>query len=260
MELVNPLGSHVKRHKLGIVVFTLGNISPQLKLINLAIVATVPVIEKYGLDKVLEPYIKDLNILSTTGITVTVSGEQHTFKGALLTFLADNLASNDLGGFKKSFSFAFRSCRTCMVTKDSLGSSFVSNKFELRTSAKHQKQLEKMTGPAASSYSSAYGINRRSSLLDIKFFNIFEGGLPHDAMHDILEGIAPLEIKLLLSHCFTNHFITLQIFNDRLLNFNFGYTIADKPIPILSIIFQSVYSCISITYVCTYSSTAFFNR
>ena len=243
VEVVNPLGSHVKRHKLGIVVFTLGNISPQLrsqlKLINLTIVATVPVIEKYGLDKVLEPYIKDLNILSTTGITVSISGEQRTFKGALLTFLADNLASNELGGFKKSFSFAFRSCRTCMVTKDSLGSSFVSNKFELRTSSKHQKQLEEITGPAASFYSSAYGINRRSSLLDIEFFNIFEGGLPHDAMHDILEGIAPLEIKLLLSHCFTNHFITLQTFNDRLLNFNFGYTIADKPIPILSRIFQS---------------------
>lgn len=126
-----------------------------------------------------------------------------------------------------------------MVTKELLGSNFVSNKFELRTSSKHQKQLEEITGPAASFYSSAYGINRRSSLLDIRYFNIFEGGLPHDAMHDILEGIAPLEIKLLLSHCFTNNFFTLKIFNDRLLNFNFGYTIADKPVPILSSIFQS---------------------
>lgn len=100
VEVVNPLGSHVKRHKLGIVLFTLGNISPQLrsqlKFINLAIVATVPVIEKYGLDKVLEPYIKDLNSLSTNGITVTIFGKQHTLKGVLLTFLADNLASNDL--------------------------------------------------------------------------------------------------------------------------------------------------------------------
>ena len=75
--------------------------------------------------------------------------------------------------------------------------------------------------------------------MDVNFFNIFEGGLPHDAMHDILEGIAPLEIKLLLSHCFSNHFFTLKVLNDRLLNFNFGYTIADKPIPILSNIFQS---------------------
>ena len=41
--LPNPLGSHVKKHKLGI-----GNIAPkyrsQLKAINVAIVATLPVI------------------------------------------------------------------------------------------------------------------------------------------------------------------------------------------------------------------------
>ena len=43
LELCNPLGTHVKTHKLGIVLFT---------LINLAIAATVPIIEKYGMDSV----------------------------------------------------------------------------------------------------------------------------------------------------------------------------------------------------------------
>ena len=101
--------SYSKRHKIGIVFYTLGNIDPiyrsQFRLINLAIIATVPIIEKYGLNKVLEPFISDLNTLSTKGIIV--SGVSRTYKGALLVFLADNLASNDLGGFKKSFSFAF---------------------------------------------------------------------------------------------------------------------------------------------------------
>ena len=79
--ICNPLGAHVKKHKLGIVFYTLGNIAPkfrsQLKLINLAIVATVPIIEKYGLDYVLKPFIADLNTLATTvkaackGISVT---------------------------------------------------------------------------------------------------------------------------------------------------------------------------------------------
>lgn len=53
LEVCNPLGTHIKRHKLGIVFFTLGNIRPQyrssLKAINLVTVATTPVIEKYGL-------------------------------------------------------------------------------------------------------------------------------------------------------------------------------------------------------------------
>ena len=65
----------------------------------------MPIIEKYGLDSVLKPFITDLNTLATTGISLSVGGVARMFKGALLAFLADNLASNELGGFKKSFSF-----------------------------------------------------------------------------------------------------------------------------------------------------------
>ena len=96
-----------------------------------------------------------------------------------------------------------------------------------------------LDGPTASHYSKTYGINRRSSLLNIKFYSIFGGGLPHDAMHDILEGVAPLEIKLLLSKCIKDGLITLEEFNDRLMNFNYGYTVSDKPVPILSRALQS---------------------
>lgn len=238
LELCNPLGSHVKQHKLGIVFYTLGNIPPQyrsqLKLINLAVVATVPIIEKYGLDDVLKPFIADLNILSTTGISTSLCGVPRIFKGALLAFLADNLASNDLGGFKKSFSFSFRFCRTCLATQETHSNHFTSDAFELRTNSNHRKQCEMLDGPATSHYSKTYGINRRSSLLDVTHFPMLGGGLPHDAMHDILEGIAPLEIKLLLSHCIACGMFTLDEFNDRLLNFNFGYSQHDKPIPVLS--------------------------
>ena len=238
LEICNPLGAHVKKHKLGIVFFTLANITPkfrsQLKLINLSIVATVPIIEKYGLDCVLKPFIADLITLSTTGISIPVHGVPRQIKGSLLAFLADNLAANDLGGFKKSFSFSFRWCRTCLVTQRTFTSSFTSSGFELRTEDKHREQCQNLDGPAASHYSKTYGINRKSSLLDIPYFSMFGGGLPHDAMHDILEGIAPLEIKLLLSHCVTNGLFTLEDYNRRLMNFNFGYSETDKPVPILT--------------------------
>ena len=238
MEICNPLGAHIKRHKLGIVFYTLANIAPkfrsQLKLINLSIVTTVPVIEKYGLDCILKPFIADLNTLATTGMSIYVHGSLRQFKGALLTFLTDNLAANDLGGFKKSFSFSFRCCRTCLVTQDTLTSSFTSSGFELRTEDKHLEQCQNLDGPTASHYSKTYGINRKSSLLEVVHFSMFGGGLPHDAMHDILEGIAPLEIKLLISHCITNGLFTLEHFNHRLMNFNYGYSETDKPVPILA--------------------------
>ena len=70
--------------------------------------------------------------------------------------------------------------------------------------------------------------------MDVKYFSMFDNGLPHDAMHDLLEGLAPHEIKHMLLHYISNHVFTLQEFNDRLLNFNFGYSDTDKPLPILS--------------------------
>ena len=70
IELCNPLGSHVKQHKFGIVFYTLGNIDPnyrsQLRLTNSAIVAIVPVIEAHVLDKILQPFVDDLNTRATT--------------------------------------------------------------------------------------------------------------------------------------------------------------------------------------------------
>ena len=36
----------------------------------------------------------------------------------------------------------------------------------------------------------------RTCLLDVKYYNLVDGGLPHDMMHDVLEGTAPLEILL----------------------------------------------------------------
>ena len=235
VEICNPLGSHVKQHKLGIVFYTLGNIAPkyrsQLKIINLAIVVTVPIVDVYGLDKVLQPFVNDLNVLSSTGISLTIDGVDHTFKGALLTMLADNLASNQLGGFKQSFSFAFRSCRTCLVTHNSLSSSFVSDSFEMRNKPDHLKHLDFLTG-AAAHFSKTYVVNTRSALLDVQHFDMFGGGLAHDAMHDLFEGVAPLEVKLLLSHYIAAHLFTLNEYNDRLLHFNFGYSEKDKPIPI----------------------------
>ena len=76
-------------------------------------------------------------------------------------------------------------------------------------------------------------INRRSSLLDIPFFSMFNGGLPHDTMHNVLEGVAPLEISLLLCHCIiSEHYLSLEEYNRRLLHFDYEYSETSKPPPI----------------------------
>jgi len=92
----------------------LGNIHPKFRsthrTINLAILATKPVLEKHGIDAFLKPFFDDCNTLVTTGVSVCVKGVNRVFKGALLTFLADNRASNELGAFKLNFPFLFCCC------------------------------------------------------------------------------------------------------------------------------------------------------
>ena len=118
--------------------------------------------------------------------------------------------------------------------------SFVSNDYELRTLESHLKHVESINGAAGGHYSKTYGINRKSALLNIKHFSLFGGGLPHDAMHDLLEGVAPLEIKKVLHyHITVNKSFTLAQYNERLINFNFGYSDTDKPVPVLSRILNS---------------------
>lgn len=94
LELCNPLGTHVKKHKLSIFLFTLGNIDPKyrssLRVIHLLIAVTAPTVEKYGLDLILHPLIEDLNMLATQGITMLINGIERTFHGALLLCLGDN--------------------------------------------------------------------------------------------------------------------------------------------------------------------------
>lgn len=238
LEVVNPLGAYVKKHKVGVVLFFLGNVHPKLRsrlrAINLVLVCQVELIEKYGINEILKPFVRDLNILSSKGISVSAEGANSTLKGTLLTFLADTLASQLLGGFKNSVS-AFRMCRTCMATSSTFQIKFDSSDFQLRTTTSHKSHCDKLGGRLSDHYSKVYGVNRRSVLLDVKDYTMLDWGLPHDAMHDLFEGVVQYEIKLVLSHCCKEKYFSLQQFNQWLLNFDYGHSeVADKPTPITS--------------------------
>ena len=56
-------------------------------------------------------------------------------------------------------------------------------------------------------------------------------------MHDILEGVAPLEVKLMLRHfIFEEKLITLEQLNDRISSFQYGYgNVKNKPSVIMNL-------------------------
>lgn len=61
-------------------------------------------------------------------------------------------------------------------------------------------------------------------------------GMPHDIMHDLFEGVLPLELKLLLQHCIDESYFTLEMLNERLNSFDYGYNeCGDKPAPITDV-------------------------
>lgn len=64
---------------------------------------------------------------------------------------------------------------------------------------------------------------------------MFSGSLPHDIMHDILEGLAAIEMSLLLHHCIISEaYLSFDDYNYRLIRFDHGYTESNKPTPIIN--------------------------
>ena len=112
VEVVNPLGSKTKKHKVGLFYFMLGNIPPEKRstyqAINLIAVCKTKDLKKHGIDQVLKPFIDDLVTLgSPAGYPFMIDGKEKKFRGALLCFCGDTPASNFVSGFKEGVGGAY---------------------------------------------------------------------------------------------------------------------------------------------------------
>ncbi|XP_076061631.1 uncharacterized protein LOC143037379 [Oratosquilla oratoria] len=98
-EVVNPLGSARKKHKVVGVYFTLANIDSHLRSsidhVQLVMLFTESDLQ-FGQDKVFSRLVKDLQSLETTGIEVkTVEGEKN-IQGTVCAIVGDNLGSHGI--------------------------------------------------------------------------------------------------------------------------------------------------------------------
>ena len=80
---------------------------------------------------------------------------------------------------------------------------FVESQFTLRTDERHSYHCDILERHDLSSadeqhFSLVYGVNRRALLNTLTYFNVASGALIPDIMHDVLEGVLPLEVKLML--------------------------------------------------------------
>ena len=133
---------------------------------------------------------------------MSVNGEERTFYGAVLAFLADILAAHCLGSFKESVSFALRVCRSCTTTTQQMQNVFVESSCTWRTPESYLQQCTLLTGPLRDHYSTTFGINRLSLLEETPGFSV-ANGLPRDIMHDLFEDVVPYELKLFIRYLTT---------------------------------------------------------
>ena len=242
LEIVNPLGTHVKKNKVTVFYFTLANIPPnfrsKLHVIQLVAIAKTKDVRQNGaVERLLAEFVQTLVALSD-GVDMQVLGWQRQVKGALVMVCADTLASNWIGGFKEGVSFALKNCRVCELENKATSSVFSETQecVHRRSLAVHKERCQWLLGlskQARQYWSKLWGINGSSCLLEVPHFDL-TACLVQDPMHVLLEGVALHGLSQALFHfIYVGRYFTLGWLNTCLKGFHYSYLHShSKPAPI----------------------------
>ena len=234
VQLCNPTGSY--NHKVVFVYFTVANLPQKYRsnfqCMNLLSIFYHDQVASFDYNTLLRPVVDDLKRLES-GIEFNIHGKTEKIRGTLTAFVADNLASHQCGGFKAGFAKGFRKCRFCLATEKEIQSLFSDCDFIIRSKEDHAEYCANLEVPALKEHASKlYGILFNSILNELKYFHVI-GGLTPDVMHDLLEGVVPLVVSQVLSHCLEKKYFKLEELNYIIQNFNYGAAeYKDKPSPI----------------------------
>ncbi|XP_071855580.1 uncharacterized protein [Apostichopus japonicus] len=231
-ETANPLGSKKGNQKvLGVYMSVISlprKYQSKLENILLVAVAKSAFVSKYGINAILNPIIHDLEHFYTNGLQINVPGEfVGQIRPRLFQAVGDNLSLNTTLGFASSFSANYF-CRFCKVHKNHTHRQVVENEDLLRTQENIEDDIQRRNV-------SETGLNRSSTLNDLSYFHVAYNASP-DIMHDFLEGIVPIELKLILHEfIIMQNYFTLNDLNARIQAFSYGFTEqSNKPSPILA--------------------------
>ncbi|KAK9736602.1 hypothetical protein QE152_g11412 [Popillia japonica] len=139
-------------------------------------------------------------------------------KGTLIGVSHDNLGGNQLYGLVESFSAAYF-CRICLSDKNETRSLCEQDDSKLRTVSNYREHYP--TAP------NSHGIKFNSILNDLHYYNIFDN-YTVDIKHDVLEGVAQLEIKYFLKFIIGENLTTLNEINMPLILADIVSKLTDK--------------------------------
>ena len=149
---------------------------------------------KYGFDVILEPLINDNKKLESQGVSLPFSDEP--IYGTISQITGDNLGMHTILGFNESVS-SLRFCRLFLkrmilkryAVKMILRWFFV-GKMCLTCVASLSSKIHSWT---------VYGLKINSTFNSLRYFHVCNNYL-FDVMHDLLEGVAQYEIRLLFGY------------------------------------------------------------
>lgn len=174
-EVVNPLGSAKKKHKVLAVYYTLGNIPPEyrsmVETLQLVLLCKEVDFKTFGQEKVFSRLITDLKLLEEKGIELK---DGYVRKGSIACILGDNLGSHTVGGFVESFSAAYN-CRYCLLTSQEFqsGDPYVHGKCG--TPAEYDRCIENQKH---NNKDHCEGIKFNSLFYALNYYHVCAPGLP----------------------------------------------------------------------------------
>ena len=223
-EIVNPLGSSRKKHKLLAVYAMIGNLPVEYRSCLDSIILVMLIKESYvkffGQKIIFHQLLCDLKMLETEGIEC----DGRHIKCQLFSFLGDNLGSHTIGGFSESFSAEYF-CRFCLTTKAEFND-LCYTISDIRTEEKYDAavaEVEKL-------HCMVREIKFRSIFNELEFFHVCKPALPPCLGHDLMEGIVALDMALFVNYFVNQHWFSYDLLNCRIASFPYsGFDASSKP-------------------------------
>lgn len=222
-EICNPIGTSRKKYKICGVYWTLGNLpaSCHSSLSNIYLAALIHSddVKCYGYENVLKPLVQDLIILEQEGLFIAKLGKN--VKGFVHCVLADNLGAHSIAGFVENFSGRY-SCRFCTAERLDIQTKEVnSGAFCMRSKEIHASHLKEIEEKTLANY---FSVKRKCVLSEnLSYFNLTQS-FPPDIVHDLFEGIIPVEIALCLNVLISKKYFALSNLNEAITSFQFKWT------------------------------------
>jgi hypothetical protein len=237
-EIVNPIGSHRKKHKITAFYWTLLNLPAEFRsrLSAIQLLALVKTSQLKIFNGATEKLLHDFKLAMASlnsGLEIEINGCPILFTGYLMYALADTPAAQLLGGFKEGVGKAYSPCRSCDVKRSEMASVVTASQCSLRGVQEHKERLEflhELNNREKKYWSKKWGITGSSVFGDVDGFDVTKCFL-HDPMHLILEGVGKSQLQRMLKvFIVEKKYFSITFLNQKIQYFDYSNCqMADKP-------------------------------